>query len=343
MNTRVVIKREDLYEQVWSEPVTTVGARYGISGNGLAKICRKLEVPVPVRGYWQLHAVGRAPARTPLPPPRRETPSSHRLVLRPAVTVEPSTIQVRVAETLVNPHRLVREAEATLKHHLKQRPSDRVRPAVIVTCLDISVSAKALDRALRIMDALLKTFEARGHRVELTTPEANRVVADAGAKTWISIGSEKVRVELAEQADRVGGVMRPNGQLVLKTPTYGSDHERRSWRDTRTRRLEDSLGEFILAAERIAAARHASELEWQRKKRAEQVAQHRLKVINDIEDRANTWRMCATMDGFLDAVEAKHGASDSLTPTISWLREQVAMHRDQALDITGLRLEPDAR
>ena len=41
-------KREDLYEQVWSEPMIKLANRCGISDVGLRKICRKLEIPLPL-------------------------------------------------------------------------------------------------------------------------------------------------------------------------------------------------------------------------------------------------------------------------------------------------------
>lgn len=48
----VSLDREELYEQVWSEPMVLLARRYGISDVALAKICRKINVPVPARGYW---------------------------------------------------------------------------------------------------------------------------------------------------------------------------------------------------------------------------------------------------------------------------------------------------
>lgn len=44
--------RTALYDQVWSRPVSEVSKSYGISGVMLGKVCRKLMVPVPPRGYW---------------------------------------------------------------------------------------------------------------------------------------------------------------------------------------------------------------------------------------------------------------------------------------------------
>ena len=44
------IEREELYEQVWSIPVVQLADRYGLSDNGLRKVCKRLNVPVPPRG-----------------------------------------------------------------------------------------------------------------------------------------------------------------------------------------------------------------------------------------------------------------------------------------------------
>jgi Zn-dependent peptidase ImmA (M78 family) len=45
------VSREKLYEEVWSEPMTTVAKRYDVSSNFLARICERLHVPHPLRGY----------------------------------------------------------------------------------------------------------------------------------------------------------------------------------------------------------------------------------------------------------------------------------------------------
>jgi hypothetical protein len=41
--------RDELYEEVWATPMQTLAKKYGISDVGLAKICRKLVIPVSVR------------------------------------------------------------------------------------------------------------------------------------------------------------------------------------------------------------------------------------------------------------------------------------------------------
>jgi len=59
--------REKIYEEIWSEPIQHVAKRYGISDVGLAKVCKKLNIPRPGRGYWAIKAAGKSlPRRPPL-------------------------------------------------------------------------------------------------------------------------------------------------------------------------------------------------------------------------------------------------------------------------------------
>lgn len=61
--------RLKLYEEVWSEPMTTVAVRYGVSDNGLRKRCKALNIPLPTAGYWAKVKAGKpVPDRVPLPP-----------------------------------------------------------------------------------------------------------------------------------------------------------------------------------------------------------------------------------------------------------------------------------
>ena len=61
------LTRKALYESVWSHPLNAVAAELGISGNGLAKICDRVMIPCPKRGYWAKVQAGKKPAREPLP------------------------------------------------------------------------------------------------------------------------------------------------------------------------------------------------------------------------------------------------------------------------------------
>lgn len=68
------LSRQDLYAEICSTPAEVLAERYGISGRGLGKICARLLVPVPPRGWWAKKNSGHKVTRIPLPNPRPNTP-----------------------------------------------------------------------------------------------------------------------------------------------------------------------------------------------------------------------------------------------------------------------------
>lgn len=65
------LSRKELYDLVWSEPMTTLSSRFGISDVALKKTCRRAEIPTPDRGYWAKKEAGKSvfQAVLPLRPP----------------------------------------------------------------------------------------------------------------------------------------------------------------------------------------------------------------------------------------------------------------------------------
>jgi len=76
--------REQLYEAVWSMPIVQLAKRYGLSDFGLAKVCKRHQVPRPGLEYWsknQHGKIGPKPALPALEDPKLQRVS---LVERPA-------------------------------------------------------------------------------------------------------------------------------------------------------------------------------------------------------------------------------------------------------------------
>lgn len=59
MEGATTLTRKELYELVWQTPMSRLATQYGITGNGLAKICDRMKVPCPPRGYWAKKAAGK--------------------------------------------------------------------------------------------------------------------------------------------------------------------------------------------------------------------------------------------------------------------------------------------
>jgi hypothetical protein len=162
--------REELYSAVWTTPMARLAEQYGISGNGLAKICDRENIPCPPRGYWAKHAVGKAPTApqmpksdgsrsitirpTPLPLPPIELPQEVKQQVDEARAYE-STILVQ--ERLLRPHAVV--ASWLAEHEERKRQARRERDPWTRNLYDPGEFTETDRRKHRILDALFKAIE----------------------------------------------------------------------------------------------------------------------------------------------------------------------------------------
>jgi hypothetical protein len=63
----IKVDRNALYKQVWEKPMTRLAKEYGISDVGLKKICKKMNIPTPPRGYWRRKELTGSARCLPLP------------------------------------------------------------------------------------------------------------------------------------------------------------------------------------------------------------------------------------------------------------------------------------
>lgn len=166
-----MVSREELYELVWSRPMTKVAEQFEVSGSYMARVCSDLNVPRPDRGYWAKLAAGKAPPYKPLPetqpgdqlfwsrdgelrpPPKPRCPPKRR-----------RAAQIRLAKTRI--HGLICGAK---EHFEAGRPVEDgayLKPYKKLL-VDVSASKTCLDKALGFASELFNALESVGHRVVL--------------------------------------------------------------------------------------------------------------------------------------------------------------------------------
>lgn len=173
--------REELYAEVWEQPLVKVAPRYGISAVALGKVCQKLQIPLPGRGYWVKKEFGKPVERLPLLP-GKNLPVVQRFKFPPregATAAGPNALEetpsdpecLRILEfesrvIKIDPdakwHSLVKTAKRILK---QTKPDDRgilQPPCYREPCLDLHVSKESLGRALVFVNAVILTLEAEG-------------------------------------------------------------------------------------------------------------------------------------------------------------------------------------
>jgi len=172
----IKVHRHQLYKEIWTEPVRTVARRYGISNVALAKTCHKLNGPRSPIGYWARKKHGYTAEQPPLPPLRPGAVVAATISPpRPRISEE---MQARLAEA-------GEAATATVLRALKGTPSSALDET---PRLDIQVTPSTVDRALRIMDALIARLEKIGFAVK---------VAEEGV-TQVELLGEKLSIALYE-------------------------------------------------------------------------------------------------------------------------------------------------
>lgn len=110
------VTREELYRMVWDKPMIRLAEEFGITGNGLAKVCDRLDVPYPPRGHWAKKEAGKPVVTLKLPRRRDGIPSSadiHPTPPKPA----PSPAAEQAAATMADRIRDVRVSESNDNLH----------------------------------------------------------------------------------------------------------------------------------------------------------------------------------------------------------------------------------
>jgi hypothetical protein len=355
---RIELTREELYKLVWSEPMRVIAPRYGLSDAGLAKICRRLKVPRPGRGYWQRLRVGKRDRR----PPLRRLPAG----ARDRVIIDRTPVPAEVEETgpiadqrrfESQPENRIAVPERVGRYHplvgqtrlaLRAARSLGYRAARSPKGLAVDVSRASLRRALRIMDTLIKALEARGMSVKIEGEKRTTVVDVRGTAVQIAV-EERYRtiwlpptLEELERERKYGWAptrryeREPNGKLALRILACYPRNQRRTWADTERQRVENCLNAFVVALVVTAEAEKAAELERQEQERRWREAEQRREEerrraarekarVAELRRQVAAWQEVRHTREYLEALrsavaESDHDDTTTVAQWITWVK-----------------------
>lgn len=354
-----MMTREELYDAVWTTPMSRLAEDYGISGNGLAKICDREDIPYPPRGYWAKHAVGKAPKQTPLPksssacsitirptplpPPPIELPPE---IKQQAEKARASETVLTVPERLLRPHAVI--ASWLAEHEEKKGRARNERDPWMRNLYRPNEFTETDHRKHRILDALFKAIERQGgkvkqgergvllaeilgEKVEFQVREKQkqerRPLTD-DEKRWRSPGDNGWKKELV-----------PTGRLVLEVKTWQwPDSLPRQWLESEKQPMEsmlpDILATFVAAGSLLIQQRKDREAAERERQLAEQrryEEQRRRKRDGNrwrrFRELAQDWYELAAVRDFLTALRSMDTASAteidgrSVEEWIAWAEE----------------------
>jgi hypothetical protein len=267
------------------------------------------------------------------------------------IAEEEKTAKITVQERLVSPHPLVAQtlnilSNATPDKYGVLRPWRE-------KYLDMRVSPSSMKRALRILDAVIKAFEERTFKVE--------IIADKVPESYVMIHGYKLNYSIREQINQVAHVptkqeiekqkkyswntpppwdYMPSGELSLQIKEWDADGLRKSWSDSKKKRLEEMLNDFVVGAIKVAIVSRDKRLQrekiWEeeRKREAEQrerrIAEETF--IKDLEMNAASWAKSQKIHAFIqkavDAFASQPSTPERQAQFEEWVRK-AKLYADQ--------------
>lgn len=332
------LTRKELYDLVWSEPMTTICKRFGLSDNGLRKRCKSMNIPTPPLGYWAKLKYGKQV--TPLPFQQEETNATQSTTLQeakePKVEMEKSVnpykqreLEIcsgdiscfKVPEVLYAKNPLIIDTKEKFRQrsenqYLKKNPyKSKIRET-----LDLYVSENMLDRALSIFDTIIKGLIFRGHSIKCKDNQ-----------TYAIVDGEEIQIRLTERkkqnpnssnrCDNNNNIF--SGELQFYIYHSSSFHSPTLVHDTAYTKIEDKIISIVAYLEIEADNRkteriEAEEREKRRKeeeRKREEFEEEKRKELEDFKDllySAERFRKTNILREYINAFE-NHAIEDGKT------------------------------
>ena len=341
-----ILTRQELYDLVWENPLSKLAKKYNLSDNGLRKVCKKLDIPLPKNGYWQKIQYNKKVTKEKLPV-NNTVETSITLKFRDnsetiingegnelnRLTKELQTVlkdTIVFPEKLTRPHQLIIDAKNDLK---TKEPSYQHNIIGLLNTssgiLNITVAPQSVKRALLFMDVFIKALQKRGHKI--TVKEGTKIVID---NIEMGIGlRERLKRKIVKGTYYDSTELYPSNVLSLSLYVYPA----KDWTDTNTSKLEDKIPNIIAKLElqaieekRKAIERELWHIEYERQRKIEEDFKARKeqekiktkKLFSDAEkfDKATIYR------NFIVATEQKaiqeNNLTEELKDWIKWANEK---------------------
>ncbi|WP_340066553.1 hypothetical protein [Ascidiimonas aurantiaca] len=180
MSNKKGLIRKELYDLVWSKPLTTLAKELNFDAYNLRKICKQHNIPLPQSGHWQKikHKKNTSKTAFPVDVEKDKTiilfldenghvaynsPGKVKSKLKTEIETS-KELFLKVPDKLSKPHRYI---IVTKEYHKAVKIRNKSRNCSMeiddTNVLSISVSENLFPRALRFMDTLVKVIEKRAY------------------------------------------------------------------------------------------------------------------------------------------------------------------------------------
>lgn len=356
------VSREELYTLVWQRPMSRLAEEFGISGNGLAKICDRMDVPCPPRGYWAKKEAGKPVVTFKLPPRKDGVPQAtdiHPTPPKPAPLPEAEKLiaaatekieGIVVSDGLEDAHPRVKAWIVEHKKLQKEREQEsrrRRHETWWTPQLLPDLTERDLYR-FRVTSAIFSSIEKAGGRIDKSPITGRMTFQIAGHGVECSIVEKLVKSlkqhdetrKWTAYPDHHQSGLDSSGFLRVSITTY-LDGRQPQWIETHKTKIGDMLPEIvgtIMAAGPILENQKREREEREKRHREEEARRYEARRLKEIDDKrwnkfcqlAANWEERDRLLVFLAEVEKRASGEDdiivgdsALSDWIAWAKERV--------------------
>ena len=341
----IELTRQELYEQVWSKPMVTLAKEYSLSDNGLRKICKKYDVPIPPMGHWQKSQFNKKTTKIPLPKKDKEEEikiniqdskliANTEKLIKNAVAEKirnNSSLILKVADRLNKPDEIIVKTQANIE---KKKVLESYSPLKGTVQTDrgfpsIIVSPKNISRSLRILDNLIKNFRLLGYKIDLWD-EGLKIVAYDDDKMSIYIREKSNAVDTTSDYGWKSRELVPNGKLSVKVQRFGTFE----FTDTNKSIEEDKNEKILIKIESKFQEMFKKRQQWklheqkQEDLRKIELAKQKLKEdelnkFTGFYNDAHRWKKFTILKEYHTFLESQENKSAELQEWLSWAKSKL--------------------
>jgi hypothetical protein len=338
------LKRLELYEKVWSKPMVTLAKEFNLSDNGLRKICKKNDIPIPPMGHWQKIQFNKKTTKIPLPKKDKEEEikiniQDAKLIantdnpIKNAVAEKirsNSALIFKVVDRLSKPDDIIVKTQANIE---KKKVSESYSPLKGTVQTDrgfvsIIVSPKNISRSLRILDNLIKNFRLLGYKINLSDEGLNIVAYDDEMSIYIREKSNAV--DTTTDYGWKSRELVANGKLSVKVHRFGTFE----FADTNKLLIEDQIEKILIKIEsefqEMHFRRQQRQIEQQKYEELKKIEEAKQKLKADELNKfiefyndAHRWKKFTILKEYYAFLESQENKTVKLEEWLIWAKSKL--------------------
>lgn len=325
--------------------MVTLAKEYSLSDNGLRKICKKYDVPIPPMGHWQKIQVNKKTIKIPLPKKDKveeikiniqdsKLIANTENLIKNAVAKKiknNSTLILKVADRLSKPDEIIVKTQANIE---KKKVSESYSPLKGTVQTDrgfpsIIVSPKNISRSLRILDNLIKNFRLLGYKIDLWD-EGLKIIAYDDDKMSIYIREKSNAVDTTSDYGWKSRKLVPNGKLSVKVQRFGTFE----FTDTNKSLVEDQIEKILVKIESEFQEMFEKRQQWklheQKQEDLRKIEQAKQKLKEDELNKftrfyndAHRWKKFTILKEYHTFLESQENKTTELQEWLSWAKSKL--------------------